>query len=132
MIEKLHVAHPKTPAQVAADLCEAAARMTERGFAKFNRHADEDTVERGYAEHLGAVCLIGAFEPYRDMWAELRCPQALNALATFLHDTLFSYKEKTLHRIVIWNNAPERTKEDAIQALLTTAEKVEAGILSVL
>ena len=128
MIEKLHVAHPKTPAQVAADLCEAAARMTERGFAKFNRHADEDTVERGYAEHLGAVCLIGAFEPYRDMWAELRCPQALNVLAAFLPGT----DPKVLFRIVCWNNARERTKEDAIQALLTTAEKVEAGILSVL
>ena len=130
MISPLLVVCRKTPAQVASDLREAAKRIIKRGFAKQYRHAGQCAVKNGFAERVGAVCLLGAFEATKTRFAEEHCPQALNVLAKFLPKSL---GETSVGGVITrWNNAPERTKKDVLQVLLTTAEKVEAGILSVL
>lgn len=114
---------------VAGDIRAAAQRILDRGFAKFVRHASFGNVESGYADRVGAVCLLGAFEPSSGSSAEDLAPQALNIIATWL--PVDTNRTHVGDRIVTWNNASERTKDEVLGMLQTVADKVEAGILEV-
>ena len=125
----------KSTTEVVADLRDAAQRLRTRGFAKFVRHAqsyDTDNKPRTYAEKVGSVCLLGAFEACSG-WpcAENSAPQALNVLARFLVDHENCRSEYASSVLAEWNNADERTKADVLQVLDTVAGKVETGILAV-
>ena len=128
-MELLPVLNRKEREAVANDIRDAAERIQTRGFAKFVRHATERFVSRGQADRVEAVCLIGAFEPNSGEFAEILAPQALNVIAAWL--PVDTDRRHVGDRIVTWNNAQERTKEEVMGMLQTVADKVEAGILEV-
>lgn len=95
-----------TKEEVADRLVAGAARITEKGHWKGHGQSDSK-----------GECVATSI---RDGFAGWARHHALNALASNLGVDGWG-------GIYDWNDRPETTQEDAVQLLMTTAEKVRTG-----